>query len=559
MIVRDYSSLASVSSFSSLSVSDVEEENRTNVNNFDSTKPPILPVGQSLKTLYLPPSIDSIDNLSSGLWNWIHTQDFISQESANDLTAFQGSGTKVIFNSEKMINGKIIKNKHAVMDNHENASLFEIVGKNVKTKNNSYKCPLPRPLPPKKKSNLDSLQTLRGSESSISKSIPNLSSESSSLLYNSVSSIATRVDESSTNSSVYIQVVELQGKLSSKLSSIYCVVEVGKRKYRSDPIKVEKNSTSIPIREGFLFDVPSANFTAVVKVYGIHQPHGKSVFSTLTRPFNRRISTIRRSNFTLNNSIEFNNQMSQENIWEGTEIYLGEISFQLTNIKFSKLTGTYPLLISSSSSISSVSSSSSKLFLKNRKNVHKVPKMVIQMGIYNEEQSNVDSPKIPSDIKNISLEYNNFISILINSNQKSIWRRYWAQILNNFIYIYDSEYKNKKEPISRLNLGFIKEIGRTDPEQIYVNNGITIEFRDEYLSNETGEELIQNAKTIPLQFEYINGDEILVEDLVNNKESWSKWNLSSMSEDCRLYAYVDSKSEVTEWIDFINKAREINQ
>ncbi len=145
MIVKEFSSLASVSSFSSLSVSDAEEENKTKLGNFNSTKPPILPIGKSLKTLHLPSSIDNIDNLPSGLWNWIHTQDFISQESANDLTAFQGSGTKVIFNSEKMLNGKLVKNKHTLMDNHENSSLFEIVGKNVKSKNN-YKCPLPRPL-----------------------------------------------------------------------------------------------------------------------------------------------------------------------------------------------------------------------------------------------------------------------------------------------------------------------------------------------------------------------------------------------------------------------------
>ncbi|OUM57746.1 hypothetical protein PIROE2DRAFT_64829, partial [Piromyces sp. E2] len=164
-----------------------------------------------------------------------------------------------------------------------------------------------------------------------------------------------------------------------------------------------------------------------------------------------------------------------------------------------------------------------------------------------------------SDIKNISLEYKNYISFLINSNKKLIWRRYWARILNNYMYIYDSEYKNKKSPLSRLNLGYVKAIGRTDPEQIYVNNGITIEFQSNYVSSETGEELIQNAKTIPLQFEFINGNEILVEDLVKNNETWSSWNLSTFSDDFRIYCYVDSKNEVTEWIDSINMAKDINQ
>jgi len=244
----------------------------------------------------------------------------------------------------------------------------------------------------------------------------------------------------------------------------------------------------------------------------------------------------------------------------GTEIYLGEVSFQLTNIKFSKLTGSYPLLISSSSSIASNNTSSSK-FLKNRKknDPNKVPRIVIQMGIYNEEPTKIDAQKIPSDVKNISLEYENYISFLINSNRKLIWRRYWAQILNNYLYVYDAEYKNKKEPISRLNLGYVRDIGKTDPEQIYVNNGITVEFQPNYISKETGEELLQHVKTIPLQFIFVNGNEILVEDLENKNEAWSNWNLSAFTEDCRLYCFVDDRKEVVEWIECINKARGVNQ
>jgi len=419
-MIRNYNTVCTDSSYSSLSI-DSEEDGKLNVPNFNTSRPPILPIGKSLKTLHLPPSIESIDNLPSGLWNWIHTQDFISQETANDLTTFQGSGTKVIFNSERIINGKLVRNKHVIMDNHENASIFEFVGKNVKSKYNPYKCPLPRPLSSKRRSYLDSLQSIRGSNLSLSRSMFN--SKSSSLLSNSLFSVATKVDEpTSFGSSVFIQAVELQGKFSSKLSAIICEVEVGKRKYRTDPIKVEKNSNSVDIREGFLFDVPATNFTALVKVYGIHQI-GKSVFSTLTKPFNRKSTYLRRSNDTLTNSIEFNRTTSSQ--FEGTEIYLGEISFQLTNIKFSKLTGSYPLLISSSSSITSNSSSSFKRLKNHRSNnTNKVPKMVIQMGIYTEEPPKIDSPKVPSDIKNLNLQYENYISFLINSNQKLIWRRY---------------------------------------------------------------------------------------------------------------------------------------
>jgi len=123
-----------------------------------------------------------------------------------------------------------------------------------------------------------------------------------------------------------------------------------------------------------------------------------------------KIATIRKSNETLTNSMEFN-QMPKENAYEGTEVYLGEVSFQLTNIKFSKLTGTYPLIVSSSSTSSintkSLNSLKASKILKNRKkntdkNTNKIPNIVIQMGIYNEEQVNIEPPKIPSYIKNIS-------------------------------------------------------------------------------------------------------------------------------------------------------------
>jgi len=107
-------------------------------------------------------------------------------------------------------------------------------------------------------------------------------------------------------------------------------------------------------------------------------------------------------------------------------------------------------------------------------------------------------------------------------------------------------------------LGYIKIIGKTDPEQICVNNGITIEFQNNYISKETGEELL-NGKTTPLQFIFVDGNEILVEDLEKKNETWSNWNLSSFSEDYRVYCYVDSKVEVTEWIEYINKAKGINQ
>jgi len=145
MMIRNYNLVSTDSSYSSLST-DSEGGSKLNGRNYDISRPPLLPIGKSLKTLHLPPSIESIDNLPCGLWNWIHSQDFVKQESVNDLTSFQGSGTKVIFNGEKIVNGKLVRSKQVIMDNHENASIFEVIGKNVKPKNNPYKCPLPRPL-----------------------------------------------------------------------------------------------------------------------------------------------------------------------------------------------------------------------------------------------------------------------------------------------------------------------------------------------------------------------------------------------------------------------------
>jgi len=119
--------------------------------------------------------------------------------------------------------------------------------------------------------------------------------------------------------------------------------------------------------------------------------------------------------------------------------------------------------------------------------------------------------------------------------------------------------KQRKDPITRLNLSFIKSIKKTDPEQIYVNNCITMEFQSNYLSTETGEELIENIKTIPLQFEHIDGNDILIRDLVRSNESWSNWNLNSLNEGFRIYCYTDSKNDVIEWVKHIKKAKEIYQ
>ncbi len=60
-----------------------------------------------------------------------------------------------------------------------------------------------------------------------------------------------------------------------------------------------------------------------------------------------------------------------------------------------------------------------------------------------------------------------------------------------------------------------------------------------------------------MQFIYVNGSEILVEDLESKNDSWFKWNLSAFSEDSRLYCYVDDKVEVKDWIEHIIKAKEL--
>jgi len=549
MMISDYNSMRPNSSISSLSM----EERRTKSSfNFTSARSFIFSERYSLKALHLPPSIENIDDLPNGLWNWIHTQDSVSQESSSNI---HRNRTKIIFNNEKLVNGKLIQSKYVMTDNSNNTS--EDVKKKTKNRK-TYKCPLPRPLPPRKNSFLERSQSLR--DLPFPRSISNLYSKSSLLSLNSLSSVSTKIDEPFTNSSLYIQAVELQGKFSSKVSAIFCEVEVGKRKYRTDPVKLEKNTTLVQIREGFLFDVPSTNFKAIIKVYGIQSPQSKSIFSTLFNN-NKKSIIISRSYDSLFNSMTDLKSMFRENLSESIEVYLGEVSFQLTNIKLLQLSGVYPLSISSSSiNLNSISSLKASKILKSFKsNSNKVPKMVIQMGIFNDELSKIELQKIPSNISNINLQYENFISFLINSNQRMIWRRYWVQILNNYMYIYDSEYKNRKDPITRLNLSFIKSIKKTDPEQIYVNNCITIEFQSNYLSSETGEELIENMKTIPLQFEHIDGNEILIRDLVKSNESWSNWNLNSLNEGFRIYCYADSKNDVVEWVKNIKKAKEIHQ
>ncbi|ORY21727.1 hypothetical protein LY90DRAFT_515949 [Neocallimastix californiae] len=95
-------------------------------------------------------------------------------------------------------------------------------------------------------------------------------------------------------------------------------------------------------------DVPSTNFKVIIKVYGIKLLQSKSIFSTIFNN-NKKSIIISRSNDTLFNSMTDLKSMSRENLSESVEVYLGEVSFQLTNIKFLRLSGVYPLSISSSS------------------------------------------------------------------------------------------------------------------------------------------------------------------------------------------------------------------
>ncbi|ORY21728.1 hypothetical protein LY90DRAFT_515950 [Neocallimastix californiae] len=147
MMISDYNSMRSNSSFSSLSL---EERRIRSSFNFTSARSFIFSERYSLKALHLPPSIENIDNLPNGLWNWIHSQDSVSQESLNST---KRNGTKIIFNNEKLVNGKLVQ----------------------------------RP------------------DLSFPRSISNLYSKSSLLSLNSLSSVSTKIDEPFTNSSLYIQ------------------------------------------------------------------------------------------------------------------------------------------------------------------------------------------------------------------------------------------------------------------------------------------------------------------------------------------------------------------
>jgi len=137
MMISDYNSMRSNSSFSSLSL---EERRIRSSFNFTSARSFIFSERYSLKALHLPPSIENIDNLPNGLWNWIHSQDSVSQESLNST---KRNGTKIIFNNEKLVNGKLVQSKNIMTDNSNNTS------EDIKKKTNNkktYKCPLPRPL-----------------------------------------------------------------------------------------------------------------------------------------------------------------------------------------------------------------------------------------------------------------------------------------------------------------------------------------------------------------------------------------------------------------------------
>jgi len=72
-----------------------------------SSSSSLFPTRPTLRTLHLPPSFTSTDQIHSGLWNWIHSCDFVDQEVANDIPNPIETNAKIILSDPKVFTSPV--------------------------------------------------------------------------------------------------------------------------------------------------------------------------------------------------------------------------------------------------------------------------------------------------------------------------------------------------------------------------------------------------------------------------------------------------------------------
>ncbi|ORX57104.1 hypothetical protein BCR36DRAFT_580522 [Piromyces finnis] len=336
----------------------------------------------------------------------------------------------------------------------------------------------------------------------------------------------------------YIQVMNFKGENFKNVSSICCSIEIDNKKVFTSIANCHKNSdgtVTAKFNEAFVFDVASNEFSIVISVYGLyHKTINKSFVSNIKKTLNikNEKSSIRPSftgvfrNYHINNdelcalttssingpknstltksisiisntfSLKKTKKESTKNPMDnidlmGKEIYIGDYEINFTSQKLDKTTGTYILkqqaLPTKQNTISS-------------KNIQQ--SIIIQTGIYWDEKVKQSISYINENI------YCDYLSVQLSTTTVPVWKRYWVIFKENILTFYDFEYKEKKEPIGKIDIHTLKSIGLPNPEYNSMPNCFCIEF-------EEGKDLADIVGVFQKEGDY--NEEVVEEDTENKK------------------------------------------
>jgi len=297
----------------------------------------------------------------------------------------------------------------------------------------------------------------------------------------------------------------------SNVSSICCSIEIDNKKVFTGVAPCIKNrdgSVSALFNEAFVFDITSTEVSLKICVYGLyHKTFNKSFINNIKETLNiknEKKSSLRPSftgvfrnhhvnnndlllltskttsgprNSTLNKSISIiSNTFAMKKAKKdgtkdpmdnidvaGKEIFIGDYEIKFTTQKTNKIT-------------SSCKINSAIIPTKPINNPSKRPQqsIVIQTGIYMDE-------KVKETIAYINEAIHcDYLSVQLSTTTVPVWKRYWVIFKENFLTFYDFEYKEKKEPIGKIDIHTLKSIGLPAPETEYdcMPNCFCIEFEE---------------------------------------------------------------------------------
>jgi len=309
----------------------------------------------------------------------------------------------------------------------------------------------------------------------------------------------------------YIQVMNFKGEHFTNVSSICCSIEIDNKKVFTGVAPCIKNrdgSVSALFNEAFVFDITSTEVSLKICVYGLyHKTFNKSFINNIKETLNiknEKKSSLRPSftgvfrnhhvnnndlllltskttsgprNSTLNKSISIiSNTFAMKKAKKdgtkdpmdnidvaGKEIFIGDYEIKFTTQKTNKIT-------------SSCKINSAIIPTKPINNPSKRPQqsIVIQTGIYMDE-------KVKETIAYINEAIHcDYLSVQLSTTTVPVWKRYWVIFKENFLTFYDFEYKEKKEPIGKIDIHTLKSIGLPAPETEYdcMPNCFCIEFEE---------------------------------------------------------------------------------